>query len=725
MLPCSRARAAVSPAHLARQKSTVAALIAPRTRRGPPPAPPAELASPSSKNLFARVRQNIARSHEVTRDATPAKANVFNVALANMRSALKQYDYERAEQHWRQLQAHDLVHYLGPSQLHQLSKYLVMHQKNMTAKRLQPQRRHDLFKEVAVIAAAGGAPDALRAYMQYAVRDNQPQLILEVYEQYLSATAANKPVDLPEDEEEEMKDHNGVDLAGVSLDPATFDRVQFLLFAVTAHAMLGDFHAALRLYVNYPSSIPRQSVNTFLQNTVGNARSAQMREVLHNLDAARLIKHPKNMAGRLMSFVRTKGYKQVQALYDRIVEGMSGPDAFIASEESLISELRPVAMTEYLWTNFVTTFIRCGRKDLAQSVWQNMLSLGMRPGLFVYTAMLDTYADTGAVDDLTQLWNTIVQAKLQPDALGYRALVDGLMKAGRLQEALERYEEFKRTQLPEAPPERAITVFNTMLHELLLSRSPNVASDVFKDMVQLGIKPDQVTFNTFLAYYARREDMTGLSNTIQAMRAAGLYGDEFTYTSILTALIRVGRKDAADLVHGIMTSLKLKPSAHMYTSLITRQLREGTEANLEAAYRLLHLMETTPGLAPSVVTYTAILAGLHRGDWLDEEERQRRRDDIMHRMAARGLQLTRVTYHILIKACLDQEECLLDAVIYFREMLARNLVTSDAWYLILSGVAHWERWDVGDELIRDMQARRAEVLPSDGVGTRKGDRYDI
>ncbi|KAL1748518.1 hypothetical protein HDZ31DRAFT_29608 [Schizophyllum fasciatum] len=546
--------------------------------------------------------------------------------------------------------------------------------------------------------------------MQYAVRDDQPQMILQVYEQYEAAIAASKPTEQPD--AQEMKDHNGVELANTSFDPSSLDRVEFLLFAATAHAMLDDFHAALRIYIDFPEPIPRQSVNTFLRSTLGEAKQSLMRDVFPDLEAARLISRPPALSKRLMNHAATRGVKQIQTLYSRVVEGMTGPDAYIASEESLISEFRPVAMTEPLWTSFLTAFIRCGRKDLAQGVWQNMVSLGIRPGLSTYTAMLDTYADQGAVDDLTQLWSTITQAGLQPDALSYRALVAGLLKAGRLKEAMKRYEEFKCTEMPQTPPDRSVLVFNTLLHELLLTSTPDMASDVFKDMIQLGVKPDQVTFNTFLAYYARRADMTGLSNTIQVMRNAGLYGDEFTYTSILTALTRVGRKDAADLVHGIMGSLNLQATAHMYTSLITRQLREGTEASLEAAYRLLHLMETTPSLAPSVITYTALLTGLHRGEWLNEAERQRRRDDLLHRMAARGLQLNRATYHILLKACLSQEESIPDAIMYYREMLARRLVTADTWYLLLAGLAHWERWDLGDEAIREMRAMRADVTLS-------------
>ncbi|TRM60272.1 hypothetical protein BD626DRAFT_505978 [Schizophyllum amplum] len=711
MLQCSRARAAVP---LARQKSTVAALIAPR-RKAPPPAQPSDdipLTSSTSRELFTRIRKGIAKSQSVTRDAGPQKANVFNEAYAGMNAALKRYDYETAERHWRQLQQYDLVQYLGPPQLHQLSRALVLHQVNMSSDRLRPQLRHQLFKEVAVIAAAGRAPAALKAYMQYAVRENEPQLILEVYQQYEAALLASKPAEQPETEE--LKDHNGVDLAHLSFDPTIHDRVEFMLFAVTAHTLLDDFHAALRLYIDFPESIQHQNTVNFLQVTLADLKQPladRMRPMLVKLEAARLISRPHSLSKRLMRYA-AKGVKQIQSIYDTVIEGLSGQDAFIAAEEALVSEYRPVAMTEALWTSFLTAFIRCGRKDLAHKVWQNMVSLGLRPGVSMYTAMLDTYACQGAVDDLTQLWSTIVKAGVQPDALSYRALISGLMKGGRIPEAMERYEEFKRLRLAESPPELAIMVFNTLLHELLLSRTPDAAGGVFKDMVAHGVVPDQVTYNTFLAYYARREDMTGLSNTIEVMRAANLYGDEFTYSSVLAGLTRVGRKDAADLVHDIMNSLGLRAGTHMYTSLITQQLTEGTDTSLNAAYRLLHLMETTPSLAPTAVTYTAILTGLHRGKWLDDEERRRRRDDILRRMANRGLQLNRVTYHILIKACLNQEHSIPDALMYYREMLARRLVTPDTYYLLLSGLVHWEQWDVGDELVREMQTLKVQMSPS-------------
>ncbi|TRM66455.1 hypothetical protein BD626DRAFT_487803 [Schizophyllum amplum] len=628
MLQCSRARAAVP---LARQKSTA-----------PPPAQPSDdipLTSSTSRELFTRIRQGHRK--------VPVRIRSRPVS--------------------------------GPTSAAQLSRALVLHQVNMSSDRLRPQLRHQLFKEVAVIAAAGRI-HAIR------LRENEPQLILEVYQQYEAALLASKPAEQPETEE--LKDHNGVDLAHLSFDPTVHDRVEFMLFAVTSHILLDNFHAALRLYIDFSESIQHQNTVNFLQVTLADLKQPladRMRPMLVKLEAARLISRPHALSKRLMRYA-AKGVKQIQSLYDTSSKDCL-QDAFIAADEALVSEYRPVAMTEALWTSFLTAFIRCGRKDLAHKVWQNMVSLGLRPGVSMYTAMLDTYA--------ARLWSTIVNAGVQPDALSYRALISGLMKGDRIPEAMERYEEFKRLRLAESPPELAIMVFNTLLHELLLSRTPDAAGGVFKDMVAHGVVPDQVTYNTFLAYYARREDMTGLSNTIEVMRAANLYGDEFTYSSVLAGLTRVGRKDAADLVHDIMNSLGLRAGTHMYTSLITQQLTEGTDTSLNAA-RDVH----------------AILTGLHRGKWLDDEERRRRRDDILRRMANRGLQLNRVTYHILIKACLNQEHSIPDALMYYREMLARRLVTPDTYYLLLSGLVHWEQWDVGDELVREMQTLKVQMSPS-------------
>jgi hypothetical protein len=120
---------------------------------------------------------------------------------------------------------------------------------------------------------------------------------------------------------------------------------------------------------------------------------------------------------------------------------------------------------------------------------------------------------------------------------------------------------------------------------------------------------------------------------------------------------------------------------------------------------LLQKMETNPNAQPNDVTYTGILASLHR--WVSPntvlaEECEKY---VLKKMKERNIQPNRVTYHILIKACLEnpEPEGLRRALGYYREMANRKIsMNYDTWYVLLHGLISREEWAVGDEVVVEL-----------------------
>jgi len=181
----------------------------------------------------------------------------------------------------------------------------------------------------------------------------------------------------------------------------------------------------------------------------------------------------------------------------------------------------------------------------------------------------------------------------------------------------------------------------------------------------------------------------------------------FTYTTILSALLKAGKTDAAEIVLTLMDKQGLKRNVALYTALIDHQLREGGERNFKAAMKMLEMMENDPQNPPNEITYTSVLSGLYRLPWMEPEEVTKWEADIMKRIRQRGLSLGLPTYHLLMKACLlyPHENGVHQALAYLEEMKRREIpIINKTWYILLAGLLSRGEWDTADKLVVEMYA---------------------
>jgi len=144
-------------------------------------------------------------------------------------------------------------------------------------------------------------------------------------------------------------------------------------------------------------------------------------------------------------------------------------------------------------------------------------------------------------------------------------------------------------------------------------------------------------------------------------------------------------------------------------------MRAQTEESLKAALLMLDKMEKDPSIKPNEVTYTSILTGLYRGNWISHQVADGLRRSIMARMRKMQIKPNHATYHILIKASLSSSDPqgYRDALAFFQEMEVQGIPrVQSTWYLLLSGLMGLGRWDVASEMVSKMFKSGHEPSPS-------------
>jgi pentatricopeptide repeat protein len=667
---------------------------------------PLESGDPSA--LLGKVQHRITLLDSTAMPGgSSSDAEAFNQTINNLRGALRKNDAHAVRKHWTHLRNRNLLRLMGPPQLEGCSRLIAASSLAMNSQLWEVETRH-VIEEIAIVAAAGGATEALNAILMIHIKGNSPDFVLGLYERYLESLDGKEEWAKVEDVEK-----NGFSLAssfGEQHTPSVIGVVRLLLAGITAHAMQECFEGALHTFLRNPQQLNTHTLKQFLKHLDAfPALQRRVEDYSRYLETARKVSQPSAFVKRISTL--SKNPFHLERLYDSVIDGLTGHEAYIAGTPDELCYKKPVLMPEAGWISFLGAFVKCRRLDLAGKLWDDMIRLNITPTVSVWAALFNGYDTIHAIEETLIGWESMISQGIKPDTSVYRALISTLFNGHKPDDALERFELFKkerarRAATPEAFSEAdVLIVYNTVLHRLLWHSRRVDANTLLRRMMSDGPTPDLVTFNTLLRYHGRQGNMQGISTILKGMGEANIVPDIFTFSTILTALLKSGREDAPELVISQMRKQGIEPNVQTYSAIIDQQVREGDERSIKAALRMLDRMEQEPHTRPNQVTYTTILAAIHRGGWSDRNAAEDCRRHLIAQMTARGSQFDRTTYNILLVACLQNREPdgLQYALKYYTEMVERNMpISNETWYIILHGLVEREEWDIADEMVVEM-----------------------
>ncbi|KAI3622085.1 pentatricopeptide repeat-containing protein [Moniliophthora roreri] len=634
------------------------------------------------------------------------KADAFHAILLRLNKAVGDKDIQTVLQQWQKLERNDLVPLLSPWDFKRISQFCVASFLPHTNTDPWDATQRKMVEQVAVSAAASHITDALVAVMLHYIKCNDPEAVLFLYNQ-CRGMMGDKGVwgDEQNEETSEVEDLPlGIDKPLSNVMPLVPGRVKILLAATAAYAILNNFTGALTMYTQSIVRFQHYTTKEFL-SALDHDRALQKRmdTYVRRLETARLVSRPPSLSTHVIKLGDTNNVKQLQKLLASILEGITGPEPYIAADVSLVTPSMPVAMTEVGYNSFLTAFFRCYRKDLAGMLWEQIPKLGLTHRVSMWTTLIDASAKTGSFSDALGTWDMMLSSGTEPEALSHRALIAALFNGRRPRLAMEQFARFQHETVEKSfSSEQILVVYNTVITGLLHNERIGDALRFLQGMEGGEPKPDVVSYNAFLADYARKNDLHGISDIIDKMAASGTSGDVYTFSTVLSALLKMGRDDATELVLSMMEQQGISPNVATFTAIIDWQLKERDERNLRGALKLLTRMESNPKLQPNEVTYTAILAGVHRGTWLPDAKAEQVTDYILQRMEQRDVKLGPRGHTILIRGWLNRD-AVQKALAQYREMRSKGSVLIQTWHVLLSGLITRGEWELADEVVRDIR----------------------
>ncbi|KAL4241674.1 hypothetical protein ABKN59_000862 [Abortiporus biennis] len=662
----------------------------------------------------------------------------FNDIVPSLRRALNEKDVKMARDLWAALVKHDLVRFLGTIHLEMISRELANFFRN------GPDDLHIGTEEEAsicamsLVTAARGNQEGLKSYLIHLLRQGHPQLVVEVYdryskmfEEYTSLADAEERKDHTGEEEEEVspdvleaeiKDPSSHSIDIQSYTPTTnppagptipYDLVQCV---VVAYSLLDTPLPALAEVIRTRTRLRPALLATFLtQLNFDWQMRSKVETYATRVDLARIVHNSLLFSRHISALADDNNSKKLLTLVTSLKSELQHPQAIITCDPASVGTEKPVLLSDAIWGSFLLAFMKCQKVDLAEKLWDDMVGiLNGRTPVVAWNALIDGFVAQRQMKTAAGVWDSMVAQKIHPDAMSYRSMIHGMYNTGDVAKGDAFFKRFLADPSFSTWPEYSrLVVFNSTLHGLLFNSMEKEAKDLLLRMKNRGPKPDIVSYNTFLRFYGRRpagrqQNLKAFAETLKAIEEDGLVGDAFTFSTVLVTLIEV-RDDAAQLTFTLMEKQGVKPNVTMFTAIINHLVKQGRLTDLQTAFALLNKMERddSADVRPNEITYTTILKGVLRASWLDDSTMDEYRQSIDQKLKDRNLSPTRVTYHMLMLASLENpnHSGVQNALHYYREMREMKVgVGHDTWYILLNRLVRRKEWEVAEELVRDMES---------------------
>lgn len=122
----------------------------------------------------------------------------------------------------------------------------------------------------------------------------------------------------------------------------------------------------------------------------------------------------------------------------------------------------------------------------------------------------------GAFEDVYALYKGMKEMDLVADSVTYCTLIDGYCKSSRIDEALEIFDEFRKTSAS------SVACYNCMINGLCKNGMVDVATEVFIELSEKGLTFDVGIYMTLIKAIAKAESMEGVLNLIYRIENLGL-----------------------------------------------------------------------------------------------------------------------------------------------------------------------------------------------------------
>lgn len=249
---------------------------------------------------------------------------------------------------------------------------------------------------------------------------------------------------------------------------------------------------------------------------------------------------------------------------------------------------RELKGNQELFHYFITAFTAFHRPQRSVDVWDSMVSIGIKPTLKTWTALIEGCRRSKNAIGLENVWKKLIATGAELDDAVWSARIVGLVDCRQPEAGLRALDEMLRLSKlkPDDPAvaklTRKIVSVNAAVAALIRINAMSAATKVLAWASENGIEPDLTTYNTLLRPMVQQGNAEQVDCLLKMMKEQDVQPDAATFTVLLDGLIGSTKDDSPD------------EQVQMVTRLFSDMEAAGVQANMETFARMMHLLLCAP-----------------------------------------------------------------------------------------------------------------------------------
>ncbi|KNA25246.1 hypothetical protein SOVF_008260 [Spinacia oleracea] len=358
---------------------------------------------------------------------------------------------------------------------------------------------------------------------------------------------------------------------------------------------------------------------------------------------------------------RQPGYKHSYDVYKAMVRTLSKMRQF-GAVWAIIEEMRresPRLITPDVFVVLMRRFASARMVKKAVEVLDEMPKYGCEPNEYVFGCLLDALSKNGSVKEAASLFEDM-RMRFTPSIKHFTSLLYGWCKEGKLLEA-----KHVLVQIKEAGFEPDIVVYNNLLNGFSVAGKMADAYDLLKEMRRKGCEPNAASYTVLIQALCSMEKTEEAMRVFYDMEKSGCDADIITYNALISGLCKCRKIDKA---YELLDTMLQRGHTPDHTTYLHILLAHEKKEQLEECMELVVEMKKT-GFFPDTKIYnTLIRLACKLGEVKQGIE-------LWNEMEASRLSPGLESFTIIIHGLIEQD-CLVEACDYFKEMINRGLLSA-------------------------------------------------
>eukprot|EP00316_Scyphosphaera_apsteinii_P000207 CAMPEP_0119311844 /NCGR_PEP_ID=MMETSP1333-20130426/24141_1 /TAXON_ID=418940 /ORGANISM="Scyphosphaera apsteinii, Strain RCC1455" /LENGTH=1075 /DNA_ID=CAMNT_0007316329 /DNA_START=161 /DNA_END=3388 /DNA_ORIENTATION=- len=303
----------------------------------------------------------------------------------------------------------------------------------------------------------------------------------------------------------------------------------------------------------------------------------------------------------------------------------------------------------------------CGKAQQlyrAFEYYDEMVRLGLQPGVNTYTSLIDACGKTQQLKRAYELLSQMQQEGVQPNAHTFTTIINACTQAQDLDLGLQVLEQMITCGAAHEVGQSTVTPYTTLIRACGKAFAVDKAFVVLRCMLDVGLKPNTVTFNCLIDACSKAHDLDKAFQVLRLMYHYNNPPDQITYTALIDACLKAQAIGRAFELISQMQKEDLQPSSSMYSSLLDACVKA---QQIDLIFEALHMMGGA-GVRPSNSSFTAIIQACGKATSVE------RAFDVMAYMKYVNVRPNATTYTALINVSAEAKD-LQRAIAALQEMV--------------------------------------------------------